>query len=428
MRKSESLIREALASHQGRVGYALASMNREDVGWTLLSGGDTADTEPGLDVVKEHARRARQLHDYNTIVKRGAVVRNAYMWSSMPEIIGAEPLPIINTIDLATTEISLLTDGNAFFVVDLVTKSVTQVPLSRVKAVTRPEDCLVPNQSTMIRYTSCDGKDFWLPIFGVDVKSLPNVFEDKPVDKSKVVVWAKANNQVGYVWGTPDLMGAVYWAQAYKEYLEANHTLTKALARVAFKVSNINARTQKAVTSQLAGDAGRLGAVANMGMGQDLLAVNKSGAGINFSEGSPLAAMVSAALDVPLSILLTDGSAGGRQGAETALEDPTFKALDLRIKTHASYLENIYSALGMSGVKVKAPVITNDVVHRRMQSIALGLSTGMLHGEEGRALTLNLLNPYNAKPVGGLPPVPVDISVGALSDGTNDNRMNSTDA
>lgn len=428
MRKSESLIREALVSHQGRVGYALASMNREDVGWTLLSGGDSADTEPGLDVVKEHARRARQLHDYNTIVKRGAVVRNAYMWSSMPEIIGAEPLPIINTVDLATAEISLLTDGNAFFVVDLVTKSVTQVPLSRVKAVTRPEDCLVPNQSTMIRYTSCNGKDFWLPIFGVDVKTLPDMFNDKPVDKSKVVVWSKANNQVGYVWGTPDLMGAVYWAQAYKEYLEANHTLTKALARVAFKVSNINARTQRAVTSQLAGDAGRLGAVANMGMGQDLLAVNKSGAGINFSEGSPLAAMVSAALDVPLSILLTDGSAGGRQGAETALEDPTFKALDLRIKTHASYLENIYSALGMSGVKVKAPVITNDVVHRRMQSIALGLSTGMLHGEEGRALTLNLLNPYNAKPVDDLPPVPVDIPVGALSDGTNDNRMNSTDA
>ena len=52
----------------------------------------------------------------------------------------------------------------------------------------------------------------------------------------------------------------------------------------------------------------------------------------------------------------------------------------------------------------------------------------MLHGEEGRALTLNLLNPYNAKPVDDLPPVPVDIPVGALSDGTNDNRMNSTDA
>ena len=172
--------------------------------------------------------------------------------------------------------------------------------------------------------------------------------------------------------------------------------------------------------------------------------MSKAGAGIEFSAGTPLAAMVAAALDVPLSVLLTDGSAGGRQGAETALEEPTFKALELRRQVHKDLVKRVLRAAGFKTEVDLAP-LSNDLIQRWGQVVTLGLQNGILHRVEARELFLRRFAPVNAKPVSSLPdwedlsaPQPQfnngdgeeedqgrddgNTGVGPLSDGTNSSR------
>ena len=159
--------------------------------------------------------------------------------------------------------------------------------------------------------------------------------------------------------------------------------------------------------------------------------------------------MVSAALDIPLSVLLTDGSAGGRQGAETALEDPTFKALELRRQLHIDMLNEIAAALGIK-VQIEYGSINNDQTHRRIQSLTLAYQNGALHQIEMRSGVLQLLKIAGSLPLEDLPALPDEgenedegeedttksddaedgraTGVGPMSDGTNDNRDRGTDA
>ena len=163
--------------------------------------------------------------------------------------------------------------------------------------------------------------------------------------------------------------------------------------------------------------------------------------------------MVSAALDIPLSVLLTDGSAGGRQGAETALEDPTFKALELRRQLHIDMLNEITLALGIK-VSIEYGSINNDQTHRRIQSLTLAYQNGALHQIEMRSGVLQLLKIAGSLPLEDLPALPDEgenededegeedstttksddaedgraTGVGPMSDGTNDNRDRGTDA
>ena len=54
-----------------------------DMRWYDPSGR-ASDLVP-LSVIKEHSIRSRRLATYNTIVKRGINIRNAYMWTDVPE-------------------------------------------------------------------------------------------------------------------------------------------------------------------------------------------------------------------------------------------------------------------------------------------------------------------------------------------------------
>ena len=325
--------------------------------------------------------------------------------------------------------------------------NVAPVPITRVQGIARAEDALEEADIHALLITP-------VPLEDPSRMMLPDpewvILDGKPrvgvvdqggykTNKTDVLVVACVNRLAGEQWGKPDLMGAVYWAQAYKEYLEAGHVLAKALARVAFKVKSTTTAQQQAVIDKMSTLQGT-GATASLGADQDLLAVSKAGAGIEFSAGTPLAAMVAAALDVPLSVLLTDGSAGGRQGAETGLEEPTFKALELRRQVHKDLVKRVLRAAGFKTEVDLAP-LSNDLIQRWGQVVTLGLQNGILHRVEARELFLRRFAPVNAKPVSSLPDwedlsAPVqqlggeedqgkddgNTGVGPLSDGTNSSR------
>ena len=448
----KSKLRTALVEASNMYGQtmtsAMASLMKEDIGWQKVGGDtETSDSVP-LPVIKEHSIRARRLVGLNPLVKRGTVVRNAYMWADMPDysnlsdtVVERNNGEVFNAEARSRDEVAFTTDGMVVYVIDKRTKMAHPVPIKRVSAVARAVDAgdegdlyaflvePVP-VSANVKTTELDRKAVWIVVDGKHVSPVSD--PDHETDTTKSIVYAMVNRQTGEQWGKPDLMGAVYWAQAYKEYLEAAHTMAKALARIAFKVQSLNSRQQAGIIQQMSGAVGT-GGTASLGAGQELTAVGKSGAGLDFAAATPLAAMVSASLDVPLSVLLTDGSAGGRQGAETALEDPTFKAFDLRKQVHVQLLTRIATALGEKDPQIRVGTLNNDLVQRRMQSINLALASNMLWDEEARSLTLEVLRPANARPADELPPKTAPATavatggnsttgVGPLSDGTNADR------
>ncbi|MFI6296845.1 hypothetical protein ACIBEJ_35010 [Nonomuraea sp. NPDC050790] len=158
------------------------------------------------------------------------------------------------------------------------------------------------------------------------------------------VVWdapvyhVKVNSQLGWRWGIPDSYAAIDWARAYKDFLTDWATLIKALSRFAWRLTSKGSKQAQAraklatapATDPYSGDPQRAGATALMTPDMALEAVPKSGATIDSESGRPLAAMVAAALDVPVTMLLGDpGTTGARATAET-LDTPTERSMELR--------------------------------------------------------------------------------------------------
>lgn len=441
-------------------GEGLAALAAEDKGWRPIKGLLTGQDEVDVEDLRAHASEARKLRAYNPIVKRGVVVRNSYIWTDEIEYPEAAKRIIDKPINQAnlfgeeaceTLEAALDTDGQYFLLVDTSTKEVRQLTFAEITGTYRNPEHNAEIWYYQRSYTRAETDDVtgvtkpeviveWYP--AIDLEGQPKgTINGQPVNRNKRIEHARVNTIVGTGWGIPDLLGAVYWAGAYKRYLEASYTLSKALARLAFKVSNQSSKGAKSSAARLAGPVpgGESGSTVTLGAGQDLQAINKSGSGINFSAGTPLAAMVSATLDVPLSVLLTDGSAGGRQGAEAALEDPTIKTMNRRRKVHLASRNRVLRALGVDGLATWA-TLNGDLVHRRIQSIKLAADTGLLHPEESRGEFIRALEIVTEKDATDIPaeyekrlekltqvntPGEDDgraTGAGPLSDGTNDSR------
>ncbi len=447
--KYEHKFREAL----GMFSQSLARLRQEDIGWLPLSAVEGADSLITLDVIRDHSARARRLATLNPIVKRGLVVRNAYMWGD-PVVYKGMTGPSRKVIEenskqcfsvqaRVRDEQSFNTDGCVIYLVDKAIKTVSPVPLMRLAGVAT--DDVTGDVVALLINPVENGQPQWYMLWDrVGVKITKSNYK---VNKRLTAVYATVNRLAAEQYGKPDLMSAMSYAQRYKEHLEIAHLMEKSLAKLAFKATSVNAKQQQAVMARMPGPG--VGGTASIGAGQDIQAINKAGAGIDFSAGTPLAAMVSAALDIPLSVLLTDGSAGGRQGAETALEDPTFKALELRRQLHIDMLNEIALALGIK-VQIEYGSINNDQTHRRIQSLTLAYQNGALHQIEMRSGVLQLLKIAGSLPLEDLPELPDEgedegeeedsttpksdedgraTGVGPMSDGTNDNRDNGgTDA
>lgn len=445
--KYEQKLIEAL----GAYSESLARLRQEDIGWVSLSAVEGADSLITLAVIRDHSARARRLATLNPIVKRGLVVRNAYMWSD-PVVYKGATRPARKVIDenakacfsvqaRVRDEQAFNTDGCVIYLVDKTTKTVMPIPLMRLGGVAT--DDVTGDVVALLINPATTGDPQWYMLWdrtGVMINAA-----NYKVNRRLTAVYATVNRLSAEHYGKPDLMGALNYAQAYKEHLEIARMMQKSLSRLAFKAKSVNAKQQQAVTARMAGMG--VGGTASIGAGQDIQAITKAGAGVDFSAGTPLAAMVSAALDIPLSVLLTDGSAGGRQGAETALEDPTFKALELRRQLHIDMLNEVAQALGIK-INVEYGSINNDQTHRRIQSLTLAYQNGALHQVEMRSGVLQLLKIAGSLPLDDLPELPSEdegedstttksddetkdgraTGVGPLSDGTNDNRSRGTDA
>ncbi|MFI7608902.1 hypothetical protein ACIBTV_27830 [Micromonospora sp. NPDC049366] len=210
----------------------------------------------------------------------------------------------------------------------------------------------------------------------------PRTFGGVQIQWDAPIVAVQVNRPRGWLRGVPDAYAAVNWARAWKEFLEQWAGLMKSLARFAWRLTAEGRDRQQARAALNAAAAGNtattpgtrsdVGGVALTPLQGNLEAIPKTGATIDAESGRPLAMMVAAALDIPVTMLLADpGQTGARATAET-LDWPTelammarrslWTAFQLRIVQHR-ITEAVRAPQGpLKGTVKRDPVTGREVV------------------------------------------------------------------
>jgi hypothetical protein len=355
-------------------------------GWQRLT--TLADQEFTREGLRQITAVCRIMALKNPLIKRGLALRQAYVWGAGVEITARDGdvndlIQQFNDDNAATLtgaqaseelERALGTDGQVF--ISLFTSPLT----GRVRARTLPWD-----EITDVITNPDDASEPWLyrrewwseridpgtggvittrdsayyPALGYKPRgprprylNHPRFGDAGPVE----VLWdapvyhVKVGGHLHWKWGVPDSYAAVDWAQAYKSFLEDWATLVRALSRFAWKLTSkgskqaaAKARVAAAPTRDAAtGEARHAGATAFTTPDMTLEAIPKSGATIDSESGRPIAAMVAAALDLPVTMLLGDpGITGNRATAET-LDTPTERTMELRREVWTQARRAIY--------------------------------------------------------------------------------------
>lgn len=416
----------------------------DDVGWRPLGQNEDA-TEIKLDTIKNVAQTTRGLVAINPLIKRGVAVRTTFIWGEGVKFEGIdENDPILKDSNnkkflfspqaYAEIEACMATDGQLF---TLITKpgggrrrlstdgksgvaKITRVPMSEiVGTVTNPsnkEDIWFYKRSWQVTTenyrtgeTKVDNIEAWFPATDYDIENgKPFSIQNKPVVWNSAILHNTANKQVGWKWGAPDLMSVIFWTKAYKEFLENSATLVKAYSRFAFKITAQSKNGVQSAATKVAaqptrdpftGEVQNIGGTALMGMGTTMSTIGRTGGSVDFNAGLPLAAMVAAGLEIPLTALTSDSGSSNRSAAET-LETPTLKAMKARQQLWSGYFERLFDYLGKPDVKVIWGKIESGDLLRNLQAVAAGVAMNVLHAEEIRELVTVALELQSSK---GLP-------------------------
>lgn len=369
---------EAVRAEREMVSHlteSIATLEQQmhEPGWQrLTANGEQEFTRDGL---RQITSACRIMAMKNPLIKRGVSLRTAYVWGQGVEITARDRK--INDVvqqfidDNLTTftgstareelEKAVETDGNVFLALFTTPATgrvrVRAIPWDEITDIlTNPEDSAEPWyyrrewwQDTIDPTTGgiiTKRRSAYYPALGYDPDKRPRylniaylrdsepaeIFWDAPVYHVKV------NGQLGRKWGVPDVYAAIDWAMAYKEFLSDWAQLIRSLSRFAWRLTSPGSKqaqakarlTQPPSVNPLTGEYQHTGATAITAPGQTIEAIPKSGATIDSESGRPLAAMVAAALDLPVTMLLGDpGVTGARATAET-LDQPTELAMQAR--------------------------------------------------------------------------------------------------
>ncbi|MDJ0321841.1 hypothetical protein [Pseudarthrobacter sp. PS3-L1] len=357
-----------------RVQERLAALAREDIGWDSLTGqGGAIFTR---EVLARNADLVRITSIMNPLMKRGKQIRSSYVFGQGVQVAaraseGGQDLNALVTAYLTDEgneaavfgaqarqgiEHDLFDDGNEFVAhfVDPLTGRVQARPFAFdeiVEVVTAPGDKFTPwfykRVWTEVLPTESLGAltrqmTAYYPALTYQPLTKMKTYNGHPVMWPGTVggaaVYHIKVNPVGRdrIWGVGDGYSALPWSKAYKEFLEAWAVLMQALSRIAGVIKDKNSKAQgmRAAANQI--QSGPAGQMVATGTG-DVEFPSKSGATLDSESGRPLAAMVAAALGIPVTILLADpGVTGSRATAET-LDLPTRLEMMGRQEVHAQF-------------------------------------------------------------------------------------------
>lgn len=400
-------------------GLADVELAREDVGWIRLNAwGRQQFSRNGLTI---SAELCRVMAASDPLIKRGLGLRAAYVFGDGVEIQAKDSKfedlagVVSNHVDINVNTVfgsqaqvelerALGTDGNVFLA--HFTKPTTgrvkvrSIPFTEItERVCNPEDKDEPwfyKREWTATIIGNDGqrseqqRKAYYPDINYRPRSRP-----KKIDNGVDVIWDApvlhvcVNRLDGWDFGLGDAFAAIDWARGYSTFLNDWARLMKALSKYAWRVTGERASSAKTaatairknvattgadspVRSPNASDAGATAVMA----GANLEAIPKSGATIDAESGRPLAAMVAAALGVPVTMLLADpGQTGARAVAET-LDRPTKKEFELRQRLwQRAYLDSIDYAIDQA-VKAPAGGLTGTIGRDEWDTETIELANG----------------------------------------------------
>jgi len=407
---TNALLAEDFAElHESLADLELAA---DDAGYRkLAAAGNYEFTRDGL---RQISLVCRLMGIKNPLIRRALALRHIYVWGSGVEIsareAGQDGAQDINAViqrfldeplnqasisgaqAQAENERALGTDGNLF--IALFTAPKTGAVRARVlpwdqvmDIVTNPEDTSEPwyylrqwttGPNNMLEPSSGSTQRVLYPDVRYQPKSRPAAYMGVKIQWDAPVVHVAVNKVSRTAkFGTPDAYPALDWARAYKEFLEDWARLVKSLSRYAWRLTAKGSKT-KAIAAAVAKAPSRdaltdspLNAGATAVGTPDLMleAIPKTGATIDSESGKPLATMVAAAMDVPVTMLTGDpGHVGARATAQT-LDQPLRLAMMARRREWTTVLETVLnyvvdaSALAPGGVLTGTPVV--DEYERR---------------------------------------------------------------
>lgn len=342
-------------------------------GWQRLTA--YANQEFSREGLRRISAVCRIMAIKNPLIKRGLALRQAYVWGDGVEITARDDDVndvVKQFLDDAGNkrtfsgaqareqlERSLGTDGNVFIAAFTSPKTgrvqVRLVPWDEITdVITNPEDrsepwyyrreCWEEHRDPGTGSLIEKRRIAYYPALGYRPNArLPKMADSLggglvPVMWDAPILHVSVNGLADWKFGVGDAYAAIDWANAYREFLTDWAQLIKALSRFAFRLTSKGTK-QAAAKAKLgaspsfdpySGERRHAGATVTLPPDQSLEAVPKTGATIDSESGRPLAAMVAAALDVPVTMLLGDpGTTGARATAET-LDTPTEQSAELR--------------------------------------------------------------------------------------------------
>lgn len=363
-----------------RESLADAELALEDKGWTRL--GYTAGTQfsrPGLGTI---ATLSRAMVCTNPLMRRGLNIRIGYVWGGGYQLAGrhdtvsallqafvddaGNQAAVFGEQACEENERSLSTDGNVFIAAVTAPRTgrvqVRTIPFDEVVDVLlNPDDRddpwfykrtwtadvveSVPSEDGgLATRISSKTRTVWYPALGHRPVTRPRRINGDEVAWDKPVLHVSVNRLNGWKFGVGDVYTGMPWARAYAEFLRDWALLMKSLAKFAWRQTAKGSKAQQVATklrSYLPDPDAPAGGAAVGSPDVTLEAIPKSGATLDSESGRPLAAMVAAALDVPVTMLLGDpGVTGARATAET-LDKPTEDAMTARRRRWAQALQRL---------------------------------------------------------------------------------------
>lgn len=337
---------------------------QDDAGWRRMGGDD------GNEFSREFLRRivalSRLMFLKNPLVNRAVSLQAFYVFGQGMNVQAAHPSvnDVVqafmddrqNKAELTShqartmKEQTLQVEGNLFFV--LFTNPATgrvrvrTLPTDEVaEIVANPEDAREPwyykrtwTQTALDAGSGApttESRTAYYPDWRYRPSAKPGTIGRTPVEWATPVYHVRVGGLDGMRFGVPETYASLDWARAYKAFLEDWATITRALARFAFKVTTPGgargvaaARTRLSTTIGTADGSERnpppvAGAsfIAAAGSGADLTPIKTAGATTSAEDGRRMLLMVAAATGLPESFF-GDVSVGTLATAKS-LDRPT---------------------------------------------------------------------------------------------------------
>lgn len=344
-------------------------MDRDESGWAPYGIGILGDDLRGFDATFRRRAALRNLiaSMADPLIKRGLNLRAAYIWGGGVTIAvrdepgtGQDINAVVQSFLDDHDNLGTFVDTTARIELERSLGIVGEVALclptdpvsGRVRVrvlppeqITRiakdPEDA-ASEQLYLREWADSSGQPVkaWYPALGYRPSQRDRYRDEVEIRWDHPIKLVRVN-RVGDR-GVGDVFAAVPWAAAYKRFLEAWSQLTASLSRFAYQV-----RTRGDRVADAAAKLARANAEAGQNITTDpntyLEAVGKSGATIDSESGRPLAAMVAAALDLPVTTLLGDPGVTGARATAESVTDASWPVFDVRQQMWGSVLRDVCS-------------------------------------------------------------------------------------